>query len=237
VSGSAQSLLIPSGSTHVGAGFNYQTQVDVQKFTAAFTFIPNGMNLAFVLQNNTNAQASGGGCSGTSCTFSAGAGCESGFYQAFDSANPPYPNNIVALELDSYSPLTLTGPFTYSSVQLYQTGQSPCLPNDNGPDYTPIDKISTSPVPLDSPANSQNTTTGHTYSVTLIYDGTSLAMTMYDVTGGGSCPGSSCFTQSWPIDIPSIVGGNKAYVGFNGATGITSSYPLFVDSFSYSEGI
>jgi hypothetical protein len=219
--------LIPTGTTHAALGFIYHTKANAQAFTSTFTFVPNGQNIAFVIQNNTAA----GGGSGPN--FSSGAGCEAGFYQAF--GNPPAPpNNIFALELDSYSPLTESGTFTYSSAQIYQAGQSPCLPNDGGPNYNPTNKISTSPVNLTT--GSQGTTTGDVYSATVTYDGTNLTLNMYNVTLGGSCPGASCFTQVWALDIPTWVGGTAAYVGFTGATGETSSYPLYVDSFSYTEG-
>ena len=96
-------------------------------------------------------------------------------------------------------------------------------------------KISTSPVPLNSPAGTRDTTTGDTYSVTLNYTGTNLTMNMYDVTAGGSCPGASCFSHTWNyVYIPSLVSGTTAYVGFTGATGIASTYPLYINSFVYS---
>ena len=219
--------LIPTGAPHAALGFIYQTKVNTQAFTSTFTFVPNGWNLAFVIQNNTAA----GGGSGPN--FSSGAGCEAGFYQAF--GNPPAPpNNIFALELDSYSPLTESGSFTYSSAQIYQAGQSPCLPNDNGPNYYPTNKISTSPVNLTT--GSQGITTGDVYSATVTYDGTNLTLNMYDVTLGGSCPGASCFTYVWTVDIPTLVDGTTAYVGFTGGTNQASSSPLYVDSFSYTEG-
>jgi hypothetical protein len=61
---------------------------------------------------------------------------------------------------------------------------------------------------------------------------------LYDVTAGGSCPGSSCFTQTWNnVNIPALVGGNTAYVGLTGGTGnAPTSYPLQIDSFTYALG-
>jgi hypothetical protein len=233
----SQVLLVPNGAVHVGLSLNYQTQVNVQAFAASFTFVPNGWNISFVINNSNNNPIFNGN------NFSAGAGCEADFFQGFSQAAPP--NNVFALELDSYSPLTESGSFTYSSAQIYQSGQSPCLPNLGGTDFTyvPIDKISTSPVPLDSPADAQGTSTGHTYSATISYDGSSLTLNLYDVTAGGSCPGPSCFTHTWtedglgnPLDIPSIVGGDLAWVGFGGGTYQGSSYPLYVNSVVYNEG-
>jgi hypothetical protein len=221
----SQINLIPIGATHVALSLNYQTLVNIQSFTSTFTFVPNGSNFVFVIQNSNNNLYFNG------AAFSAGAGCEAGFYQAFGQ---PAPNNIFALELDSYSPLTESGSFTYSSAQIYQSGQSPCLPNDSGPNYYPTNKISTSPVNLTS--GSPDTSTGDVYSTTVTYDGTSFTLNMYNVTAGGSCPGASCFSYVWPVDIPTWVGGTTAYVGFTGGTGGASSYPLYVNSFSYAEG-
>jgi hypothetical protein len=221
-------LLVPSGTTHQGSAVNYTTKVNVQDFTANFTFVPNGQNVAFVLQNTTDTPGYQG------IDFVAGAGCEAGFFQAFGLYPPP--NNIFALELDSWSYLGSVQDFTYSSAQIYQAGQSPCNPNDSAPNYVLIDKISTSPVPLNSPASSQGTSTGDTYSATVTYSGTTLTLKMYDVTEGGACPGAKCFTHTWNVNIPSWVGANTAYMGFTAAPGETSDYPLYIGSFSYAEG-
>jgi len=220
--------LVPDGSTHVAISLNYQTLVNVQAFTSSFTFVPNGQNVAFVLQNSNNSPYFNG------ASFSSGAGCEAGFYQAFNQSPP---NNVFALEFDSWSYLGSVQSFSYSSVQIYQSGQSPCNPNDSGPGYTLIDKVSSSPVPLNSPAGSQGTSTGDTYSATVTYDGSNFTLNMYDVTAGGSCPGAKCFTNTWNnVNIPSLVGGNTAWVGFTAATGEVSTYPLYIGSFSYTQG-
>jgi hypothetical protein len=222
-------LLLPTGAQHAAISLIYQTRVNDQAFTSTFTFVPNGQSLAFVIQNSNNNPSFNG------AVFSAGAGCEAGFFQGFSQPAPP--NNVFALQLDSYSPLTNSGSFTYSSAQIYQSPQCPCLPiSECGTNNTPtaIEKISTSPVPLNSPSSSQNTTTGNKYSATVTYNGSNLTLKLYDVTAGGSCPGSSCFTNTWTgVNIPSIVGGNTAWVGLIGATGIGSSYPLYINSLVY----
>jgi hypothetical protein len=223
--------IVALGDGHAAQGFNYQAaQVDVRAFTTIFTFVPDGQNVSFVLSNSSNNPTFNGK------SFVSGAGCEAAFFQAFGQ---PAPNNVFALELDSYSPLDKAnpfGPFVNSSVQIYHSGQSPCIPNDSGNNFPQKSKISTAPVALNSPANQQNTTTGHTYSATLTYDGTNLTLYLYDVTAGGSCPGSACFTHTWTsLDIPSLVGGPDAWVGFTGGTGIGAIAPLYVKSFVYSE--
>jgi hypothetical protein len=249
-------LVLPTGSDHQVSTLIYQPSVlNVQAFTASFTFVLNGQNVSFVLQNSTNNPYGF-----NNNIFSAGAGCESGFFQGYSQNNPP--NNVFAMELDSYDDL-LAGqedgnqPFTYSSVQIYQSNlppsvypniyvQCPCIGGSDicGVNTSPsdgnhqINKLSTSPVPLNSPANVSNTTTGDTYSATITYDGSNFTLNLYDVTAGGSCPGSSCFTNTWTnVNIPNSVGANTAWVGFTaGTNSLSSSYPLYIDSFVYTVG-
>jgi hypothetical protein len=145
ISGS-KAYLMTTGNGHAAYAMNYQQPVSTKAFTARWTFVPNGWNLAFVMNNNTNTDA---GPTGKS--FFAGAGCEAGFYEAFDGNNTP-PTNVFALELDSQSSLTENGTFSYSSAQIYHAAQSPCNPNDGQSNYYSTTKISTAPVPLNSPA-------------------------------------------------------------------------------------
>ena len=50
-------------------------------------------------------------------------------------------------------------------------------------------------------------------AVQLVYNGTTLTMTITDTVT------LATYTTSWPINIPSTVGSNTAYVGFTGGTG------------------
>ncbi len=83
LSGSAINLQ-PTGSVHAPNNVNYQTPVNVQAFAATFRFVPNAWNLAFVLQNATH-NGGAGPMPGYALaqSFTSGAGCEGGFYQAF----------------------------------------------------------------------------------------------------------------------------------------------------------
>ena len=54
---------------------------------------------------------------------------------------------------------------------------------------------------------------GHTMNVSMSYDGTTLTVTITDATTLVQA------TQSYTVNIPSIMGGNTAYVGFTGGTG------------------
>ncbi|MGB8324310.1 MAG: hypothetical protein WCE52_15230, partial [Candidatus Acidiferrum sp.] len=51
------------------------------------------------------------------------------------------------------------------------------------------------------------------FNVQLTYNGTNLTMTITDTTTNAT------FTDTWPINIPSTVGGNTAYAGFTAGTG------------------
>src|SRR5205085_9466260 len=59
-----------------------------------------------------------------------------------------------------------------------------------------------------------NLHSGDVFKVHITYDGTTLTMTITDTTNS-----SQTFTTSWPIDIPSTIGGNTAFVGFTAGTG------------------
>jgi hypothetical protein len=238
-------LLAPIGSDHTGLNFNYQSApVSSAAFTTTFTFVPNGWNLSLVLNNNTITSQGG-----PPAAFASGAGCEASFYQGFGGTPPPQltPNNDFALLLDSWQALTdangdAGGVFTYSSAQIYQQWQDPC-----NPAYTPDEvgyymtqRVSTSPVSLNSPANSARTTTGDTYSATVTYTGTTLTLNMFNVTAGGTCSpvtSGSCFSYSWQnLSIPTWVKGTTAYVGLaSGNDGVpATTYPLYINSWTYT---
>ena len=97
----------------------------------------------------------------------------------------------VAVKFDLYSN---DGEGT-DSTGLYLNGASPT---------SPAVDMSTSGVDLHS---------GHPFHAHLTYDGTTLTLTLTDTTTNAD------FTTSWPVDIPTTVGDNQAYVGFTGGTG------------------
>jgi hypothetical protein len=81
------------------------------------------------------------------------------------------------------------------SIGFYTDGASPTIPFV---DLTP------SGIDLHS---------GDTMAVHITYDGTTLTMIITDDVV------NKTFTQSWPVNIPAIIGGNLAYAGFTGGTG------------------
>jgi hypothetical protein len=101
----------------------------------------------------------------------------------------------VAVKFDLYS----NAGEGVDSTGLYLNGVSPT---------TPFTDLTPSGIDLHS---------GDTMSVHMTYDGTNLAMTITDAVAGKT------FTTSWPVNIPSAVGGNTAYIGFTGGTGGATS--------------
>jgi hypothetical protein len=99
--------------------------------------------------------------------------------------------NSVAVKFDLYSN---SGEGT-DSTGLYVNGASPTLPA------------------VDMTSSGVNLHTTDAFNVQISYDGTNLSMTITDATTNAT------FTQAWPINIPSTVGGNTAFVGFTGGTG------------------
>jgi Legume lectin domain/Chitobiase/beta-hexosaminidase C-terminal domain/Fn3 associated len=84
-----------------------------------------------------------------------------------------------------------------------------------GPNSTGIYTNGASPtVPAVTLGGGVNLHTGDVFAVHITYDGATLTMTITDTTNS-----SQTFTTSWPINIPSTIGGNTAFVGFTGGTG------------------
>lgn len=103
--------------------------------------------------------------------------------------------NSVAVKFDLYNNFGEG----IDSTGLYTGGASPTVPA------------------IDMTGSGINLHSGHIFDVWMTYDGTTLTMQITDTIT------QATFTTSWPIDIPSTVGGNTAYVGFTGGTGGGSS--------------
>jgi hypothetical protein len=91
--------------------------------------------------------------------------------------------------------------------------------NGEGPDSTGLFTDGTRPTTpaIDLTASGVNLHSGDVFHVHMNYDGTTLTVTITDTVTGATA------TQSYTVNIPSIVGGNTAYVGFTGGTGSLSS--------------
>ena len=86
-----------------------------------------------------------------------------------------------------------------NSTGVYENGASPTVPSTD-----------LSPSRIDFHL-------GHTFHARLTYDGTNLTVNITDLTD------YTVFTQSYPVDIPAVVGGTTAFAGFTAATGATAS--------------
>jgi Legume lectin domain len=100
--------------------------------------------------------------------------------------------NSVAVKFDLYNNAGEGG----DSTGLYINGASPTTAGSIKLTNTGIDLHS-----------------GHTFDVAMSYDGITLSVSITDLTTNAKA------TQSYKVNIPSIVGGSTAYVGFTGATG------------------
>jgi len=70
---------------------------------------------------------------------------------------------------------------------------------------------------------------GHVMDAHITYDGTILTMVLSDTSTGAQA------RLSWPVDIPAIIGGNSAYIGFGGGT--IPAVAQAIDSWSWWQGI
>ncbi|HET7106202.1 MAG TPA: chitobiase/beta-hexosaminidase C-terminal domain-containing protein, partial [Candidatus Acidoferrum sp.] len=114
------------------------------------------------------------------------------------SSNTPIAKSV-AVKFDLYSN-SGEGP---NSTGLYTNGASPTTPA------------------IDLTSSGINLHSGDTMAVHMSYNGTVLSMTITDAVVNAT------FSTSWTVNIPSIVGGPTAYVGFTGATGgVTSSQKI-----------
>jgi hypothetical protein len=228
-----------AGITHTPGNVNRTSgAVNVTAFQSHIRWVPDSWNLAFILNNATHNTNSGPAPGFTiASSFTAGAGCEGAFYQAFGGGPPP--NNIFALNFDSGNLLVNSLTPFYSNVQIYQQLQDPCIPADGTEPYYQghQNKVSTSPVPMNSPATTYQTTIGHTFDGTIIYTGTTVTVNLFDVTGGGTCSpvtSGTCFTYSWPnVSIPSLVDGTTAWLGLGGTSNGATNPALTVPAWSY----
>ncbi len=109
--------------------------------------------------------------------------------------------NSVAIKFDIHSN-SGEGP---NSTGLYTNGASPTVPATN---------LSATGVELNS---------GDVIHAHILYDGKTLTLTLTDATANTTA------SVAYPVNIPSIVGGNTAYVGFSGGTGGSSATQNILD--------
>jgi Legume lectin domain/Chitobiase/beta-hexosaminidase C-terminal domain len=99
------------------------------------------------------------------------------------------------------------------STGLYTNGASPSVPA------------------VDMTASGLNLHSGNAISASMVYDGKTLTLTLTDGVL------NKTFQTSWTVNIPQIVGGNTAFVGFTGGTGGgTASQKILTWNFSSTAG-
>jgi hypothetical protein len=113
----------------------------------------------------------------------------------------------VAVKFDLYS----NDGEGFDSTGLYLNGASPT---------SPAVDMSSSGVDLHS---------GHPFHAHLTYDGTTLKLTLTDTTT------NAAFSTSWPVDIPTTVGDDVAFIGFTAATGGNTAIQN-IQTWTYASG-
>jgi hypothetical protein len=211
-SGSAINLT-PLSTEHQAGGAWYTAPQNITSFTTDFTFqltvgSVGGIStqgITFSVQNSnstTNPQNYG-----TNAT-------EDANLMGYGAYNAQIPmGNSIAVKFD------LSGA---NGQERYPAGRTPSTTGlyiNGGPAGGLVPEIDLNP-------SGVNLHSGDIMAAHIVYDGSILTMTLRDTATNAQ------FRQSWPIDIPSIVGGSTAYVGFTGGTIPVVSQKILTWSFS-----
>jgi hypothetical protein len=210
--GAAINLTSISTQHQAGAAW-YTTQQNITSFTTDFTFqltvgTVGGIStqgITFCIQNSNSTTNPG--------DYGTNAGEDANLmgYGAY-SVQPPMANSI-AVKFD------LSGA---NGQNQYPAGHIPNATGlyiDGGPAGGLVPEIDLDPAGI-------NLHSGDVMAAHIVYDGTVLTMTLRDTVSNAQ------FRQSWPIDIPSVVGGNSAWIGFTGGTIPVVSQNILSWSFS-----
>jgi len=202
--GSGTGVSFPSGFTTTGLQFNGHTKLNGARLQLTDTTSTNEAASAFwaapvSVQSFTNTftfqltNPSADGFTFTIQNFALAALGSSGAglgYGKFSTMTASIPKSV-AIKFDLFSN---SGEGT-NSTGIYTNGASPTLP-------------------ATTLGGGINLHSGDIFQVQMRYDGATLTMTISDLT----MPANT-FTTSFTINIPSITGGNNAFVGFTGGTG------------------
>ncbi|HEV7138192.1 MAG TPA: chitobiase/beta-hexosaminidase C-terminal domain-containing protein [Steroidobacteraceae bacterium] len=186
----------------------YVTKQNITSFTTDFTFkiTSNGYGICFVIQNDPRGFGAGGDSNGLG-------------YFAY-SVNPAGTaiGNSIAIAFNA-TPNGSSGSESYTGAAPSMTGLylDGGLLMDNG--IMPVQDLIPQGINLQS---------GDVVSAHVVYDGALLSMALTDTVTG-----KQAYFQ-WPVNIPAVVGGDTAYIGFSGGT--INPVPLLVDSWSWWQG-
>jgi hypothetical protein len=199
LSGSSIQLTANSG----GAANNvwYKTPVNVEAFTTTFTWTVTcptsptrcGDGMGFMIISDPNATPAG-------FTYSGDSGAQFSWSRCGGTGTIQCPSiDSVLVKFDLYNNETSAeGNFT----GFYSGGAYPQAPNN--PQY-------------DMASSGINMQSGHLMRGTLTYNGTVLTEKVTDTVTGAT------YTKNYTANIPSLVAGNTAYVGFGGGTGAATA--------------
>ena len=208
--GSSGQLWLENGTTLSGSAIQltnstsqsannawYKTPVNVQAFTTTFTWnaicpaspATCGDGMGFMIISDPNSTPAG-------YTYS---GFSGGQFSWSQCTTPPAgcaSINSILVKFDLVD--NQAGTFGANLTGFYSAGEWPQYPN---PSY-------------DMSGSGINMQSGHLMSATLTYDGATLTETVTDTATGAT------YTKTYSgVNIPSLVAGNTAYVGFGGGSG------------------
>jgi hypothetical protein len=189
--------LTNTGNAHEAGGAWYKTQQNITAFTTDFTFhivpsgsVPSIQGITFCVQNtNSTSNPAAHGTNASSDANLAGYGT-----YALGGQEPMINSIAVLFNLNDNAQNNYPSGGRPSATGLYING---------GPAGALVPQIDLHPSGIDLYS-------GHTMAAHIVYDGSLMTMTLRDTVTNAQ------FRTSWPIDIPSIMGSNSAWVGFTG---------------------
>ncbi len=194
---SGSSIQLTARTQESASNIWFKTPVNVQAFTTTFTWTATcpttsavcGDGMGFMIISDPNATPAG-------YTYTGDSGGQFSWSQCSGAGNKNCAAiNSILVKFDLYNNQTGSeGNFT----GFYSGGEYPQAPNNPQYDMAP------------SGINMQS---GHLMRATLTYNGTALSETVSDTVTGAT------YTNSYTANIPSLVAGNTALVGFGGGTG------------------
>ncbi len=201
-SGSTMQVTNGTVGEHEAGAVWYKVQQNITSFTTSFTFqiantgiIPSIVGMTFCIQNSdptTNPTDQYGIHSG----IYAGTDANVDGYGAYVPFGQHGIGKSIAIKFDIGS--------NSGHEVTYPPGGSPNgtgLFIDGGPSAALFPEVDLNPSGI-------NLNIGHLMAATIVYDGSVLTMTLLDTVTNAQ------FRTSWPVNIPAIVGGNMAYIGF-----------------------
>ena len=186
----------------------YATKQNITAFTTdfKFTITANGYGECFVIQNDPRGFGAGGDSNGL------------GYFAYSENPAGTAIGNSIAIAFNA-TPNGSSGSESYTGATPSMTGLylNGGLLMDNG--IMPVQDLIPQGINLQS---------GDVVSAHVVYDGAILSMALTDTVTG-----KQAYFQ-WPVNIPAVVGGNTAYIGFTGGT--INPVPLLIDSWSWWQG-